>query len=404
LHDTNIEQISHILNGKQIALVCGGGIAAIEMPRVARELRRHGASVQFVVTQKCLGFVGITSLEWSSQNPVVIEPTGLSEHISTFDAILVAPATADIISSARHGLCQNGATTLLQSAFGMQIPVGFVPTMHQSLWDSPLIQENYEALKNLKNVFFLNSRTEEQKQKIPPPDQLALTFAHYVNRLTHKNKKPVFITLGGTRVLLDPVRFIANRSTGKLGWETVKLFYGMGHDTTVLAAQTDFKIAKLQNLKVYTHKVYSEIYEFFSNFDFNHIHALFHFLAGSDYEPDKVMSKKFSSEQSSLSISLKSVKKLRDVKNIQKIPYKFLCKLTSEYDVKSKAHIRKLMYTDRIQSLLWNTSEDAWDKKNTHKGQFVVRTNKRYTFTPVQDKKVIAQKLYEEYSSTQEGD
>ncbi len=403
MRDTNIKHISQILTGKHIGLVCGGGIAAIEMPRVARELRRHGATVQFIVTQECLNFIGMTSLEWASQNPVVLKPSGLSEHICTYDAILVAPATADLIASARYGLCQNGATTLLQSAFGMKVPIGFVPTMHDSMWNSPITQANYEYLKNIENVFFIHPRKEEHKEKIPAPKDLALTFAHFTNRLLHKGKKPVFVTLGGTRVMLDPVRFISNCSTGKLGWELATLFYGMGHDTTVFVGQTDFEVPQYQNLNIYHYKNYEDVYKFFSGFNFNHIHGFFHFLAASDYKPTLVSDKKLSSAQNTINIQFQNLKKIREIKNLQVIPYKFCCKLTSAYDVKTKACIKKMMQDLKVQSLLWNTPEDAWNN-TSHKGMFVLRQNKRFSFESITEKKLIALKVYEEYCLAQRKD
>lgn len=400
MNDTNIEFTSQILNGKHIALVCGGGIAAIEMPRVARELRRHGATVQFFVTQKCLQFVGMTSLEWSSQNPVVVEPSGLSEHVcTTTDAVLVAPATADILSQARYGLCPNGAATLIQSAFGKRIPVGFVPTMHCSMWDSPMIQDNCERLKTLQNVFFINGRKEEHKEKLPPPSRLALIFAHYVNKLTQKSvqtRQSLIVSFGGTRAMIDSVRSLSNLSTGKLGWETTKLFYGMGHNVVAVAAQTNFEIETLQDLSLYQHENYIEMYDFFKNLNVSHINGLFHFLAASDYLPVNFKNLKICSDKQNQTLKLKKAPKIRDLPNIQQIPYKFLCKLTSNDDTKSQMDVKKFMQLHHAQSLLWNTPQGAWDN-DVHRGFFVTQHENNFNFESVAGKKEIAQKIYTEF-------
>lgn len=98
MHDTSVQVNTDFLENQKISLVCGGGIASIEAPKLARELRRHGASVQFYITEACLKFVGLESLRWASQNEVILNPSGLVEHICTSDAVVVAPATADLIS------------------------------------------------------------------------------------------------------------------------------------------------------------------------------------------------------------------------------------------------------------------------------------------------------------------
>lgn len=399
MNDTNIEPISHILSGKQIAIVCGGGIAAIEMPRVARELRRHGAAVQFFITQKCLQFVGMTSLEWSSQNPVVLEPTGLSEHVCTgMDAVLVAPATADLLAQARYGLCNNGATTLIQSAFGKEIPIGFVPTMHQSMWNSPIIQDNCDVLGKMKNVFFLQGRKEEYKEKIPDPAKLALIFAHYVNKLAH-TKPSVLISLGSTRVMLDSVRCLSNLSTGKLGWEAVKLFYGMGHKIHAVVSQTNFEIEPLQDLLLHRYENYSEIYDFFKSLNVSQIDGFFHFLAASDYLSPHQKTIKLSSDKENQTFTLKKASKIRDLENIRQIPYKFLCKLTSNDDTKSQMNVKKFIQLNHAQSLLWNTSQGAWNNP-VHQGFFVTKHKNTFDFEPVAGKKEIALKIYKEFMAS----
>lgn len=398
MHDINVESYSQILQNKKIALVCGGGIAAIEMPRVARELRRHGATVQFFVTANSLNFVGITSLEWSSQNPVITESSGLSEHVCTADAILVAPATANLISSARHGLCHNSATTLIQSAFGQNIPVIFMPTMHNSMLNSPIIQENITLLKTLKNVFFIEPRQEENKAKILSPDTLALTCAHYINKYIMAQNKSVLISLGGTRVMIDPVRCLSNLSTGRLGWETTKLFYAMGYNVSVVAGQIEFELYPYQEMHLQKCSDYFEIYDHFKNLNTDCFNGFFHFLAGIDYTPDRVCDQKLDSTNESLTLTLKSVPKIRTLENLQKIPYKFFCKLTTHDDPKTRQRVQKFFKISRINGLLWNTAHGAWNEKKQHCGILMTNKNNKIESLSITGKEKIARCIYEKYT------
>lgn len=118
--DTDVQIKSNFLQNFKVTIIGGGGIAAIELPKLARALRRLGASVQFIVTENCLKFIGIDSLRWASNAEVIINPSGLAEHICTSDGVVVTPATADLISKVAHGICSDGATTFLQSALGLK--------------------------------------------------------------------------------------------------------------------------------------------------------------------------------------------------------------------------------------------------------------------------------------------
>jgi phosphopantothenoylcysteine decarboxylase / phosphopantothenate---cysteine ligase len=123
--DVKVSLLGQALSGCHIALCVGGGIGAVEAPRVARELRRYGARVQIFATENALRFVGQVSLEWASGEALTVQPSGLAEHVFEGDLILVAPATTDLLAKAAQGLCVDGVTTLIQSALGLAKTVFF---------------------------------------------------------------------------------------------------------------------------------------------------------------------------------------------------------------------------------------------------------------------------------------
>lgn len=368
--DTSVDQISQYLSGCKISLIGGGGIAAIELPKLARELRRHGADVHFCVTETCLKFIGIESLRWASQNEVIVTPTGLAEHICTSEAVIVTPATADIIAKASHGICSDGATTLLQSALGQNKTVIFCPTMHESLSHSPIIEENKDKLLKINGVYFIKPRQEEGKDKLPAVDLLTLNIAHIINKRKYYNDIPpnVLITLGGTRAMIDPVRCITNLSTGNLGKEVAKTFYCMGIQLTLLIANTSNSLPKFDYANCIVIPNYIEMYEYLKNISENKFNGIIHLLAGSDFIPTQTQNEKISSKQNSLNIELKKSNKIIDLKNLDKIPYKAAAKLTTGEKDDGLKIAHEMMISKKLNFILWSSSKSAWDKNTEHSG------------------------------------
>jgi len=164
--DLQVEKISDSLDGKRIALCVTGGIAAIECPKIARHLRRYGASVRAYTTYAALKFVGETALEWGTGQSVVTELSGLAEHICLDDLVLVAPATLNTINKVYMGIADNPVTTTVASALGKKVPVYIAPTMHGSLYENPILQKNLASAGDY-GITIIEPRFGENKAKMP---------------------------------------------------------------------------------------------------------------------------------------------------------------------------------------------------------------------------------------------
>jgi len=140
--DLQVENIGNDLEGKTIAMCVTGGIAAIETPKIARHLRRYGAEVNCYATENALKFIGRASLEWATEKEVVVELSGLAEHICREDLVLVVPATTNTINKIFSGIADNNVTSLVASAMGMKKPIYLAPSMHLSLYQNPVLEEN----------------------------------------------------------------------------------------------------------------------------------------------------------------------------------------------------------------------------------------------------------------------
>ncbi len=394
--DTEVLAISSYLLDMRVAIVWGGGIAAIELPKLARELRRHGACVQFFVTENCLKFIGIDSLRWASQQEVVVHPTGLAEHICTADALVVSPATADLISKSANGICSDGATTLIQSALGLKKTIIFTPTMHESLSFSPIIEKNREKLLKLNGVFFTKPRKEEGKEKLPLAAELALDICHIINKRKYYSKKErnTLITLGGTRTMLDPVRCVTNLSTGALGIEVAKTFYAMGVQPIILAANTNKEVPQFGDEETYHLPNYQDMYNYIKELKINKIDAFINLVAGSDFTPKTISNAKISSKEETLRIDLVKTKKIIDLEHLEKIPFKAAGKLTSGSENEGIQVAKKLLTQKNLNAVLYSNSNNTWNKTKEHSGVLLSNLNGHIHEINVNGKKEMAVQFY----------
>ncbi|GAB6102328.1 bifunctional phosphopantothenoylcysteine decarboxylase/phosphopantothenate--cysteine ligase CoaBC [Thermococcus atlanticus] len=212
---------SRKLLGKKIVLAIPGSIAAVECVKLARELIRHGAEVHAVMSESARKIIHPYAMEFATGNPVVTEITGFIEHVelageheNRADLILVCPATANTISKIACGIDDTPVTTVVTTAFA-HTPIMIAPAMHSSMYKHPIVKENMEKLRKL-GVEFIGPRFEEGKAKVAGVDEIVY---HVIKKLHEKDLKGrrILVTAGATREYIDPIRFITNRSSGKMG-------------------------------------------------------------------------------------------------------------------------------------------------------------------------------------------
>jgi len=213
------------LSGKKIALLVTSSVASFKAPEIARELMRHGADVQAVISPSTERMVGADLLEWATGNTVVTRLTGKLEHIALagksqghVDLVLVAPATANTIGKLASGIDDTPVTTVAATAIGSRIPVVIAPAMHEPLYDHPLVQENVQRLKKI-GVEFVEPESLEGKAKIASTEKIvgAVVARLSSNKARDLEGRRVLVTAGPTMEHIDPVRVVTNRSSGKMG-------------------------------------------------------------------------------------------------------------------------------------------------------------------------------------------
>ena len=218
--DHAVPPVSPHLQGRRIALLVSGGIAALRAPDLARALRRRGAEVTAFCSEEALLYVGRQALEWATCRPLVSRLSWRAEHLSDdepFDAWLLAPATYNTIGKLAAGIADTVVTAALASALGRlaqgQTVVLVAPTMHGSLHNG-VLERNCRRLLEL-GVRLIPPRDVYGKHNLPDPEVLVAAVCRALSTSPLRGRR-LLVTGGPTPVAIDGVRRIVNRFSGRL--------------------------------------------------------------------------------------------------------------------------------------------------------------------------------------------
>ena len=233
MRDTDVEVRGSSLSGRHVLLGVTGGIAAVDTVRLARELRRHGAQVSVIMTPSAQEIITPMAVRWASQGEVITDWDGDLSALSGFDAVLVTPATRNLIASFIHGLMNGPLLMALSAARGRGCPIMMVPSMHNDLANDP-VTEDLVLQCSRQGVQILWGAEEEGKRKTPNHEEIVARLGNLVN----KNETSVVVTLGATRSAIDDVRYVQNTSSGKTGYRIADDLYRHGMDVTCVSGVT----------------------------------------------------------------------------------------------------------------------------------------------------------------------
>ncbi|MET7314380.1 bifunctional phosphopantothenoylcysteine decarboxylase/phosphopantothenate--cysteine ligase CoaBC [Streptomyces thermoviolaceus] len=233
----------------KVVLGVSGGIAAYKACELLRRLTESGHDVRVVPTASALHFVGAATWSALSGHPVATEVwDGVHEvpHVrigQQADLVVVAPATADMLAKAAHGLADDLLTNTLLTA---RCPVVFAPAMHTEMWEHPATQENVATLRRrgavvLEPAVGRLTGADSGKGRLPDPAEIFEACRRVLARGVREPDlagRHVVVSAGGTREPLDPVRFLGNRSSGKQGYALARTAAARGARVTLVAANT----------------------------------------------------------------------------------------------------------------------------------------------------------------------
>lgn len=236
MRPNDFQKKSDKLKGKKVVLAVTGSIAAIESVKLARELTRRGSEVVGMMSNGAQKIIHPYALEFATHD-LVTEITGKVEHVNLLDAdlLLIAPASASTISKVATGVADTPVTLTAATVLD-KMPVIIVPSMHESMYDNPVIKENVEKLRDLTGVEVVEPHHEEDKAKFPSIETICLHVERslYPQDMEGKN---VVVTSGPTYEQVDPIRFISNRSSGLMGKEIALEFWRRGASITCITSR-----------------------------------------------------------------------------------------------------------------------------------------------------------------------
>ena len=301
-----------MLKGKTILLGVSSSIAAYKMCNVARMLTKLGAEVHVSMTQNATNFVHPLTFETLTQNKCLIDTFDRNfqysvEHVAIAkkaDVVLIAPATANVIGKIANGIADDMLTTTVMAC---TCPILVSPAMNHNMLHNSIVQENIEKLKRhgykiIEPVKGMLANRDIGDGKLPDED----TLVEYVLREIAFEKdlagKKVLVTAGATRESIDPVRFITNHSSGKMGFAMAKAAMLRGAEVTVVAAHTEVEppmfvdVVKVQSAEDMFNAVKSRL---------NDTDIVIKAAAVADYTPVSTADHKIKKSDSDMSISLK---------------------------------------------------------------------------------------------------
>ncbi len=250
-----------VLTGKTIVLGVSGGIAAYKAAEIVRLLVTDGANVRVMMTRNATEFITPLTLQTLSQNPVATDTFSLTQeseigHIrlaDSADAIVIAPATADVIAKAAVGIADDILTTVL---IATRAKVAFAPAMNVHMYEHPTVVENLAKLKARGAVIIDPAEGAlacgyEGKGRLPDP---AIVVAEIERMLSAQDlaDEKILVTAGPTQEPIDPVRFVSNRSSGKMGFAIARAARRRGAEVKIVAGpsslDTPYGIERIESI------------------------------------------------------------------------------------------------------------------------------------------------------------
>ena len=307
------------LAGKHILVGVSAGIAAYKICELVRLFKKAGAAVTCVMTPNAEHFVSPLVLATLSQNKVYKDQFDYKdyeiEHISLTDRadiLVLAPATANTISKIANGICDNLLTSTVCAFSKTKI---IVPAMNVNMYENPIIQENLNKLEKLGYIVLQPEIGElacgvVAKGKMISPESIFEKTSEYL--MYEKKSKKVLITTGGTKENIDPVRYIGNYSSGKMGIALADEAYSQGYDVTLVSTvdlEKPYCVLKVQTAQ----EMLECVQEQFVTSD-----ALIMAAAVADYRPLSIAEQKIKKEDTD-GLTIKLVKNPDILKEISKI-------------------------------------------------------------------------------------
>ena len=386
--------------GKRILLGISGGIAAYKIAYLIRLLKNQGAEVKCVMTPSASDFISPLVVSTLSENPVSIEfwnkESGLwKNHVELAlwaDLYIIAPATANTIAKMANGICDN---LLLACYYSSKSKTIIAPAMDLDMYQHPTFKRNLKQL--ISDAVLVIPATNgslasglEGEGRMEEPENILrfiqVNFPFSAGELS--SKKKILITAGPSYEAIDPVRFIGNHSSGKMGFALAEICLARAWEVTLICGPTNLDLAhpNLNIIPVFSAEdMLLAVQENWKNKDVGIFSA-----AVSDYRPENIASQKIKKTETNLNLRLLKNPDILSWASENRISKQFIVGFALETNNALENALNKLE-SKKMDMIVLNSMEDkeAGFKKETNKITILDKSRRKYDF-PVKNKREVA--------------
>ena len=300
-----------MLKGKTVVLGVTGSIAAYKAASLVSLLVKNHADVHVIITKNALNFINPITFETLTKNKCLVDTFDRNfefkvEHVSlakAADIFVIAPATANVIAKAVHGIADDMLTTTFLAA---KCPKLICPAMNTAMYENPVTQDNIRLCKKygyklVEPVEGLLACGDVGRGKMSEPEEI---FEHICLEICRKKDlkgKKILVTAGPTQEAIDPVRYVTNHSTGKMGYAVAKVAAQRGADVTLVSGPVQLK--KPAGVKLVNIKSAKEMFDAVKA-EFDGCDIIIKAAAVADYRPKNVSGEKIKKTDSSLALEM----------------------------------------------------------------------------------------------------
>lgn len=326
-----------MLKGKTVVLAVSGSIAAYKIASLASALKKLHANVQVLMTKNAVNFINPITFESLTGNKCLVDTFDRNfqysvEHVALAkqaDVVLVAPASANVIGKIAHGIADDMLTTTVMACKCKKV---IAPAMNTNMFDNPILQDNLKILEHygyevISPAVGYLACGDTGAGKMPEPELLLQYILREIAYEKDMQGKRVLVTAGPTQESIDPVRFITNHSTGKMGYAIAKMCMLRGAEVTLVSGPTS--IAKPEFVHVVDVVTAKEMYEEVTKRAKDQ-DIIIKAAAVADYRPKSVSSEKMKKKDDDLAISMERTDDILKFLGEHKKEHQFLCGFSME--------------------------------------------------------------------------
>lgn len=326
-----------MLKGKTVVLAVSGSIAAYKIASLASALKKLHANVQVLMTKNAVNFINPITFESLTGNKCLVDTFDRNfqysvEHVALAkqaDVVLVAPASANVIGKIAHGIADDMLTTTVMACKCKKI---IAPAMNTNMFDNPILQDNLKILEHygyevISPAVGYLACGDTGAGKMPEPELLLQYILREIAYEKDMQGKRVLVTAGPTQESIDPVRFITNHSTGKMGYAIAKMCMLRGAEVTLVSGPTS--VAKPEFVHVVDVVTAKEMYEEVTKRAKDQ-DIIIKAAAVADYQPKSVSSEKMKKKDDDLAISMERTDDILKFLGEHKKEHQFLCGFSME--------------------------------------------------------------------------